>query len=176
MSNVKNIYSSWPEPIKNPLTKAGKAMITEVAKTLRHNYAKHGQGVDMIFASDLLRTKQTAAIVAKALRLPVKFDKRLREASFGSYNSRPASNLFYSDLANQKEKDRESYTSIAKRMKAFLSDIDKKYQGKNILIVSHQCPLWILENIARGLSLREAMKRAKKEPRIAKGELRILNS
>ena len=63
LSNVKNVVSSWPETFKNPLTAKGKEQIAESAKKLK------SKGVNLIFASDLLRTKQSADIVAKALNL-----------------------------------------------------------------------------------------------------------
>jgi broad specificity phosphatase PhoE len=173
VSNVKQIYSSWPEKFRNPLTKNGKRMIQEVTKTLKNNHATHGKAIDMIFASDLLRTKQTAEIVGKSLKLKVKFDKRLREVDFKKYNGQLASHFYYTDLMKEKEKGREgeSYAQIKKRVGSFLKDLNATYKGKHILLVSHQCPLWILEKIAKGLPIRKEVG----EERIGRGQLRQLN-
>ena len=69
LSNVKGIISSWPETFKNPLTKKGREMIAVAAKMLKE------KKISVIFSSDLLRTKQTAQIVGKVLKIAPKFDK-----------------------------------------------------------------------------------------------------
>ena len=59
----KMIYP-WPEinPIK--LTKKGEKQIKKVAKILKN------KKIDLIYSSDIYRTKQTARIVAKELGKP----------------------------------------------------------------------------------------------------------
>jgi broad specificity phosphatase PhoE len=172
VSNIRQVVSSWPEKFKNPLTRHGKEMILVSAEILKD---KH---IDVIFASDLLRTKQTAQIVGKELNIMPKFDTRLREVGFGAINSRPLEELFYLGFEKQRlkhsQKRSESYESVLKRVYGFLKDIDKKYQGKTILIVSHQCPLWILENKVKGFSLAKGLKMSPEEKRIDKGEIRKL--
>jgi broad specificity phosphatase PhoE len=172
-SNAKNIVSSWPETFKNPLTANGKQQIKAAAEKLTH------KNVDFIFASDLLRTKQTAEIVAKKLKLEVKFDTRLREISFGDLNGRPAEELLYlgfeKDRVKHGLKRSEDYKDVLKRVLEFIKDIDKKHKGKTILIVSHQCPLWILQNRVEGYTLAQGLKRYPKEKRIFRGELRQLH-
>ena len=198
ISNVKQIVSSWPEKFKNPLTDNGKKQIKEAANKLQ------SKRIDLIFASDLLRTKQTANIVAKTLNLGLKFDKssttfkkikvvldkRLREVGFGAINGRPAEELLYlsfeKDRLKKSFKRSETYEGVLKRVFGFFKEIDKKYssphqkfgsggKGKNILLVSHQCPLWILENHVKGFSLAEGLKRNPLEKRIGRGEIRELN-
>lgn len=173
MSNVKQIVSSWPEKFKNPLTANGKKMIREAAKKLKD------KNIELIFASDLLRTKQTSQIVAKALKLTPKFDKRLREVGFGTINGRPAEELLYLGFEKERlkktSKRAETYESVLKRVYGFLKEIDKKHKDKTILLVSHQCPLWILENRVKGFSLAQGLKKNPEEKRIDKGEIRELN-
>lgn len=173
LSNVKNIVSSWPEKFRNPLTANGARQIKESANKIKN------KNINLIFSSDLLRTKQTAEIIGKKLKLTPKFDKRLREVGFGSLNSRPAEELIY--LSFEKErltrsfKGSETYGSVLKRVYAFLKYLEKKYEGKNIFIISHQCPLWILENKVKGFSLAQGLKRNPDKKRIGRGELRELN-
>ncbi|MDO8486648.1 MAG: histidine phosphatase family protein [Candidatus Staskawiczbacteria bacterium] len=179
ISNVKNIASSWPEKFNNHLTIEGKNQIEKSVKKLKNLTAKAGKNIDFIFASDLLRTRQTAEIVGQKLKIKPKFDKRLREIGFGYLNGRSAEELLYLNL----EKERidhsfqksETYESVLKRVYDFLKNIEKKYKGKNILIASHQCPLWILENRVNGFSLKEGLKKNSDEKRIGRGELRELN-
>ena len=173
ISNVKQIISSWPEKFKNPLTDKGRTQIKEAAKKLQN------KNIDFIFASDLLRTKQTAEIVGKALKAKPEFDKKLREVGFGGLNGRPAEELLY--LSFEKErlqnsfKKSETYENVLERVYDFLKEIDKKYKNKNILLVSHQAPLWVLANKVKGFSLEEGLKRNPKHTRIDKGEIRKLN-
>ena len=173
ISNIKQITSSWPETFENPLTANGKRQIKEAAKKLK------GKHIEYIFASDLLRTKMTAGIVAKALKLEVKFDTRLREVGFGDLNGRPAEELLY--LGFEKERlghsmrGAESYQGVLERVRDFIEEINETYQGSTILIVSHQCPLWILENDIDGFSLSEGLERNPEEVRIGRGEIRELN-
>ena len=173
ISNVKSIVSSWPEKFKNPLTFKGRKQVKEVTKKIKN---KH---INLVFSSDLLRTKQTAEIVSQKLKIKPKFDKRLREIGFGYLNGRSAEELLYLNL----EKERidhsfqksETYESVLKRVYNFLRDVEKKYKGKNILIISHQCPLWILENRVNGFSLAASLKKDPDKKRIGRGELRELN-
>lgn len=173
MSNVKNIVSSWPETFKNPLSVTGRRQIKEAAKKLKD------KGISLIFASDLLRTKQTAEIVAKSLKLKVKFDTRLREISFGDLNGRPAEELLYLGFETKRlkyaKRKSENYADVLKRVRSLLKEVEKKHKGKVVLLVSHQCPLWILQNDVEGYSLEKGLKRYPKEKRIGRGELRELN-
>lgn len=171
LANVREIMSSFPETFENPLTGLGREMIMVAAETLSK---KH---IDLIFASDVLRTKQTAGIVAEKLNLPVNFDTRLREMDFGTFNGKPVSEL---DEYFKEESDRiknsipggESYEQISDRIFNFLEDIDEKYQGKNILIVTHGFFWWILKSRINGISLMEGMKQDRE---IHTGEIKELN-
>ncbi len=187
VSNVKNVVSSWPETFRNPLTKKGVDQVKESAEKLK------AKSINLIFASDLLRARQTAEIVVKILNSELKFDKssttfkklkvvldkRLREVGFGDLNGRPTEELLY--LGFEKErlhhsiKNSETYKDVLRRVSDFLKTVDKKYKGKNILIVSHQCPLWILENEVDGFSLTAGLKRNPEGKRIGRGEIRELN-
>ena len=173
-SNVKDIVSSWPEKFKNPLTKKGKEKVKETAKVLLE------KNIDLIFSSPLLRAKQTSEIVGKKLKLKVKFDKKLKEIGFGTFNSESIEKFvrfFESRIKriNHSTPKGESYSDVSKRMILFLKDTEKKYKGKNILIVSHQAPLFLLEGHIEGLSLRDIIENFPQERMLHKAQLRELN-
>jgi len=70
-----------------------------------------------------------------------------------------------------KSPEGENYINVKERMYGFLKSIDKKYQGKTILIVGHEAPLTMLEGAVKGFSPEEIIKyRAKKK--IETGEYR----
>lgn len=174
LSNVKNIVSCWPEKLNNPLTKVGKEMIKESAKFLAD------KKIDLIFASPLLRTKQTAEIIGKALRIKPRLDKRLREMGFGIFSGVLVEKMWEYFKGEGKRIKKgppkgESYSEILKRVMSFLEDVNKKYKAKNILIVSHEGPLFLLQGKLEGLSLRGTIRGYPSEKRIHKGEIRELN-
>ena len=177
MSNVKDICSSYPEKFRNPLTVYGKEQIKIAAEKLKN------KNIDLIFASPMLRTKQTAEIVSKNLKLKVKTDKRLRELGFGIFNGKPVSdfvNHFGSHKTRIKNKPPkgENYMDVSNRVYDLFKDINSKYKNKNILIVSHQAPLLLLRAKILGYSLSGAIIKIAKifeEKKITKGELIDLN-
>ncbi len=174
LSNVEKIVSCWPEKFNNHLTKKGREMIKESALELKD------KNIDLIFTSPLLRTKQTAEIVGKVLKIKPKIDKRLREMDFGKFNNGSIDKL-WSFFKNEEERIRkrppkgETYPEVLDRMYGFLKDIDKKYKNKNILVVSHEGPLVFLQGKVMGLTIKETIKKFPLEKRIHKGEIRELN-
>lgn len=174
LSNEREVCSCWPEKFHNPLTKLGKQKVKEAVEKLLD------KNIDLIFASPLLRAKMSSEIAAKILKLKPIIDKRLREIGFGRFNNKPIQGMWKSF---KKEEDRiskgvaggESYEEILERMMDFLKDINKKYKGKNILIISHEGPLVFLQGKTMGLTIKGTIKKFPLEKRIHKGEVRELN-
>ena len=171
-SNKHSFVSCWPEKVYNPLTQKGIKKIKEVALILKK------EKIDLIFASDLLRTKQTAEIIAKIVGLHAVFDKILREIKFGKFNGGPGEKWeeFFETIRNKKSGKfygMENYKDIGKRTKIFIEKINKKYKNKKILIVSHGATAFSLESIMRNLS--EKQKKIRKEElKFKNGELKKL--
>lgn len=174
ISNVKAVCSCWPEKFKNHLTAAGVATIKESAEKLQD------KKIDLIFASPLLRTKETAEIVGKELHIKPIFDRRLREIQFGIFNDKPLMGMWKSfKLEEERIKKHplfgENYEHILARMLDFLKETDQKYNSKHILIISHEGPLFLLQGYIDGLSFMQNIKKFPPEKRIHKGEIRELN-
>jgi len=180
ISNVKDLCSCWPEKFKNPLTVFGKEMVRESVEKLKEKLDLSGQTIDLIFASDLLRTKETAQIVGKIFEIKPKFDKRLREINFGVFNGKNLIGM-WKFFKHEEERIKkappkgESYTQIVKRMMAVVKDIEKKYKARNILLVSHEGPLFLLQGKIMGFSLKETIDSVMLDKRIHKAEVRELN-
>jgi broad specificity phosphatase PhoE len=135
--------------------------------------------IDLIYSADFFRTKQTAEIVAKELNKKIIFDKRLRDINLGIYRGRKKEE-FYRDFLKvfplrftKRPPGGESWQDVQKRMLNFLKKIDKKHKGKNILIVSHGDPLWLLEGAIKGWNL-EKFSKISQPNYIQPGELRKL--
>lgn len=182
IKNKKRISAGWPEKFYSPLTKKGERQIKEVVKKLKK------KKINLIFSSDLLRAKQTALIVGKELGLKPKFDKRLREVNYGIFNGKPIREVgkfwdkerkfkpleYYLKRFQIPLPEGENYANIEKRMSSFIKEIDKKYQGKNILIVGHQRPLTLLEKAIYGYDFKKFVKIIVGEKEIKTGEVRKL--
>ncbi|MDP3052824.1 MAG: class I tRNA ligase family protein [bacterium] len=168
-SNHHKIISCWPEKITVKLTDKGREQIEKIAQVLNK------KNIQLIFSSDLLRTKETAGIVSKKINIPVNFDERLREYNVGEFNGQPIEkfNDFMGEKINLFSKTPEggeNLSDIRKRMMDSILELEKKYKNKNILIVSHGDPLWILEGASQGLNEKELVKSM--ENYIKVGELR----
>ncbi len=141
------------------ITKKGESQIKKAAKILKK------KNISAIYSSDFKRTRQSAGIVDKELKLSVKFDKRLRDLDFGRYwgsNKKDYEKLF----SNRAEKftkrtpGGENWNDVIKRVGAVVKEIEKKRKGKNILIISHGDPLWLLYGIIKGFNQKDFLDEA----------------
>ncbi len=154
----RGIVYPWPENSLVKLTERGKTQIKRAAKVLK------AKKIDIIYSSDTFRTRQTAEIVAKEVGLKVIFDPRLRDINLGIYHGRKKEE-FYRDFQrdnpkrfSKRPKGGESWNDLKRRMKDFIRSVDKKHTNKNILIISHGDPLWLLEKaVVKGLNNQELL-------------------
>ena len=149
LRQVKKLAMCWPEKVYCPLTEEGIKETMRIARKLK------SKRIDLIFSSDLLRTKQTAEILNKETGAKIIFDKRLREYNVGIFNGKdPKLAWDYSNkkrnIVEAKPPKGESLIEVRKRMYNFLKGVNGKYQNKNILIVSHELPLTVLEGSLKG--------------------------
>lgn len=153
LSNKKDFLSSYPETKFNPLTRKGASDAIQKARSLKKFK------IDLIFTSPLSRTKETAEIIGNILKIPVITDFRLRELDLGTLNHKSYEKLDEylkdpltgkRDLKKQIENG-ESFEDVRKRVIDFILEIEKIYQGKNILIISHGAPLFMLEAEMKGI-------------------------
>lgn len=141
------------------------------------------KNIDMIFCSDILRTRQTAKIVVEIIGFDLNkiiYDLRLRDLNWGVLGGRNKSEAWAfhnQDIVNEFDltpPQGESWGDCLNRILSVLNEIENNFQGKNILIVSHGDPLWLLEGYVKGLSKEELGKRRRIEKTLEPGEIRIL--
>lgn len=98
------------------------------------------QNFDICFSSPLIRAVETAMILVGD-RVKIKIDKRLIERSLGKLegkNKESYDYLKYWDYEkNIKEQEIEPIQELFKRVQSFINDLEKDYQDKSILIVTH---------------------------------------
>lgn len=118
------------------LTEKGRQQVYDRIKDIKP------KGIDLIIASDFMRTKETARIIAEACDIDSKdivYDVRLREFKVGperegkSWRETEAHVLG----TGKPYAGMETPADIKKRVFDALYDIDQKYKDKNILIIAH---------------------------------------
>lgn len=130
----------------NPLTERGREAAARGGAALRE------QKIDLIIASPFQRTRETAEIAAAQLGIApdaIVYDERLGEIQTGVFDgkSRAEYHGFLESSASwytAKPEGGESHKELRMRVGAFLQDIDARYAGKRILVVTHNSPLNVL--------------------------------
>ncbi|MFA6476503.1 MAG: class I tRNA ligase family protein [Candidatus Paceibacterota bacterium] len=147
-SNLHDKISVDPNE-ENHLTEKGRGEVVDAAEGLKE------KKIDLVIASNFVRTKETAEIVAKSLGLSpeqVIFDERLGEIRPGDFlgGSWREYNLAFGSRLNRLHTHLatggENYNDVRKRVMAAIYDIDKEHQGKNILLISHGLPLFMAQS------------------------------
>lgn len=169
-SIVKKLVACGPETDDTNtarLTAKGRKDAELLAKKLlKHKFSA-------IYASPYARTKEFAEMVHKATGAPLFLDDRLGELNVGSFAWHPTkeyNKFFATDLERftKKPDGAENLRDVRSRVMRAAQDINKKYRGRNILIVGHGDPLWILEAAMRGIPEEASLKM----PYIKTGEMR----
>lgn len=114
--------------------------------------------IDLIFTSDLQRAKDTVAI-AFGEKIPVIYDRRLREISYGDLNGHTTKEVYALKPKKIKEPfpNGESYEQAVERVQGFLLEIKDKYPDKIILIVDHRATYYALDVLTARRTLEQCV-------------------
>jgi broad specificity phosphatase PhoE len=104
----------------------------------------------VIFSSDFSRARQTAEIVRAHLGAPeVNLSEALRERSFGDWEGSATDNyarVWAADETNSAQPGGvEPAAAVLDRTTALIADLERRYSGRHILLVSHGDTLQILQ-------------------------------
>jgi broad specificity phosphatase PhoE len=122
--NVKRILAD----VDDRLTQKGREQAERVSERLK------GEKIDDIFSSPLIRTKETAQIIAKNHpRADFIIADELREMELGSYLNKGLDEVDWESMPE----DVESRSSMYQRAKIIVEKALKKYPGGTVLFVSH---------------------------------------
>lgn len=176
-SNIEHVFDSTGRP-DNHLTERGRQAVLESALTL-----KKKTDIDLIIVSPLLRTRETAGVVQNAFALPdtaVLVDERLRELGVGVYEGRSildyrAHFSHMGDAFENVPEGAETYLQVRQRVGEFLFEIERRYTGKKILIVTHECPAWLLHTVVERMSMEECVTDANDELYLRAAEYKELS-
>ncbi len=135
------------------LNEKGRAQAKEAAEQLKT------YNIDLILASDLRRTRETAEIVGHALNKEVFIDSALRERNYGEYEGKTRDELriIYPDFetehgGNPPGPGGESYEELEKRVFVALAHHRNNHAERNVAIVTHGAWLRALLRKVRNLS------------------------
>ncbi|HEY0126865.1 MAG TPA: bifunctional RNase H/acid phosphatase [Blastococcus sp.] len=137
-----------------PLSRSGRAEAEAAARRVRD------LGVEVVLASPLPRTRETADIVAGALDLPVTLDDDLVELDFGDLEGLTATEArerhplaarrFMADVTVAAPNG-ESIADVSARVARARRRVLSEHEGRTVLVVSHVTPIKLL--LAAGLGV-----------------------
>jgi broad specificity phosphatase PhoE len=142
----------WQGHSDTPLNDSGRRQALELAETL--------DPPDRIYASDLLRARETAEILAARLGAPVVLDVRLRERGFGAWEGLTTPEIeerFAADHARWRvgegagAADAEAFEAFAERIGAFLDEVLERHAEEEVLVVAHGGTIRVIHALASGL-------------------------
>src|SRR5581483_11706969 len=113
---------------------------------------------DGIFCSDLQRSYRTAELAFDG-KYPIIQDARLRECDYGELTQHPSAEVDPLKATHITEPfpKGESYEQTAVRMGEFLKDVQKKYDGKKIMVIGHRATQYGLEHWIKGVPIKDAV-------------------
>jgi ribonuclease H / adenosylcobalamin/alpha-ribazole phosphatase len=137
-----------------PLSRTGRAEAEAIAVRAKE------LGIEVVVASPLRRTRETAEIVAAALGLPVQFDDDLVELDFGDLEGLTfdeaaakhplAARRFGSDVT-VRAPGGESVADVSARVSRARRRVLSEHAGRTVLVVSHVTPIKLL--LAAGMGV-----------------------
>lgn len=144
-ANQKGIKQGAINSPMTYLSPEGKKQIYILSKNLNISFA------NKIFASPLHRTKETVSILNKNINLPVYYDKRLIEISYGNWDGKKNKklekkhfNLFDHYLHDVVPKyfsiaQGETFQNVYYRVQRFMIDVtrNEKNDNEKIIVITH---------------------------------------
>ncbi len=138
--------TSFRKQADDNLTPEGRTQVAASAEKLKE------KGVDLVVCSPFTRTRETAQIVMEKLGLAADalvIDERLREVDPGQFDGKTWQeyhDYLYAVGPGWFDKEipgGDSLKAVQRRTAGVLYELEEKYAGKNILIVTHGGPAWL---------------------------------
>jgi probable phosphoglycerate mutase len=159
--SVANAEGRLQGQFDSPLNDAGRAQ----ARALGRRLQADGWDLDALYASDLCRAAETAAILGEMLGVAVELDPRLREYDAGVLNGLtiPEIEQRYPDLANGMRHSpewvpipgEEGPGAFVDRLAAVVDDVRARHDdGQAVALVAHGASIGVLIAGLIGLDVR----------------------
>jgi len=150
-----NVQRRYQGQFNVPLSSVGRQQAERIAQRLA------SQKIDAVYASDLERAWETAAIIAAKHNLAVASEPRLRELKFGVLEGLTfdEAQIQYPEMItawlkdfNQPPQGAESVDLFNARIIALLDDLKQKHDEQTLLLVGHGGSLSEILRVVLGLS------------------------
>jgi broad specificity phosphatase PhoE len=144
--NERGIATGW---LPGELSARGREQARELGSR------RQADRVAAVFTSDLRRAVQTAEIAFGGSGIPVYRDARLRECNYGDLNGMPG-DLVAAEQADHLEvpfTGGESYAEAVERMRSFLFDLARAWDGSRVVLIGHTATRWALDHLLLGIPL-----------------------
>lgn len=119
----------------NRLSKSGKEMARKKAEEIKN------EKIDLIFASPLMRTMQTANIMNKFHNVKIVKNDMIIEIDQGIFAGRKKETLTQEEIALKKiqaeETKMEKFEAVFERCVKFIEFLKEKFADKKVLVVTH---------------------------------------
>ncbi|GAA4822689.1 histidine phosphatase family protein [Nocardioides caeni] len=129
-----------------PLSEEGRAQVAEVAAWLR----ELSDSVDVVVASPVRRTRETADIIAAELGLDVVEEPGFAEMEFGAWdgltfaevaeNDKAAMDAWFADMSAAPPGG-ESFVAVRERVLEALERVLGEHAGRTVVVTSHVTPI-----------------------------------
>jgi len=136
-----NAAGRWQGHADPPLTSRGREQVAELAVEL------HGGGIELLVASDLARTRQTASILGQHLGLEPRYDGGLREIDAGLWSGLSRAEIVQRDAAALARFDSgdpeapaggaESRRQASRRARRVLAGLRASRPDAGVAVVTH---------------------------------------
>ncbi|MDR3643372.1 MAG: phosphoglycerate mutase family protein [Candidatus Doudnabacteria bacterium] len=143
--NIAGVVNGNPKKIFH-LTPKGKQQALRLAGKLKN------KKMVAIIASEMLRTQETAAPLAKIKDIRIQVDKRINDIYAGRLEGIPIGE--FRKLTNNIKKSvkgSETNADVGKRLKSFFEELMDCYAGQTVAIVSSEIILHALWQVSQGL-------------------------
>ena len=145
--NVRNVFQGHKDI---PLNEVGKKQGEELAEKFRNI------SIDVILSSPLTRAKQTAQYISDIKNIPIAIEPGLIERSFGDMEGKPNREDCNIHMLVDYDKNYnicnvEQIQTLIARAGKCIDDIIKRYEGKNVVLVTHGGVIEAIECHINGL-------------------------
>jgi broad specificity phosphatase PhoE len=160
LANAEGIIVSLPENGVEGYGLSPEGAVDARAKLRPERVRAAGFGARpvVVFTSDFKRARETAAIFCELNGLPpATVDVRLRERVFGALEKKVAKDNYDTIWACDRAEEVhgrhgcESTRAVRDRMLSVVEECEARFEGRDVVLVSHGDPLQILETAFAGL-------------------------
>jgi broad specificity phosphatase PhoE len=147
VDNERGIATGW---LPGELSEEGRRLAQELGRRRRDD------GIACVFTSDLRRAVETAEIAFDGTDIEIRQDARLRECNYGELNGAPVHQLDpRSRFVDEPYPGGESYRDCVGKMRRFLHDVGREFDGRRVLVIAHSAQRYALRHLLEGVPLEE---------------------